>query len=489
MLRLVWLGWLLSFATGYLTAAPIKIRVATYNASLNRNSQGQLASDLSTPSNAHAKKVAEIIQRIAPDIVLINEFDVDPANPTLARDLFHNNYLAVSQNGQPALDYPHRYAAPSNTGVASGFDLDNNGFANTSIPSAGASSTTKERYGNDCFGFGWFPGHYSFVVYSKFPIQTSAIRTFQFFKWKDMPGAVLPDDANTTGTSADWYSSAELAVLRLSSKNHVDLPIEVKPGQIVHLLPSHPTPPAFDGAEDRNGRRNHDEIRFWADYVSDKSYIADDTGAAGGLSAANGPQRFVIMGDLNADPFDGDSFQDAIAQLRSHPLINSAPNPSSLGGPAEATDGNNPSHTGPAAYDTADFNDFNPGNLRVDYVLPSNAGFLVGDTGVFWPREGDPGRELIDASDHHLVWIDLTLTPVLEQSVRNLQIKREDDDVVLTWETQVGVSYTVEWADSLGQWQVAPEIPIALQANSTAEARDLLSESRKFYRIRVTLEQ
>ena len=38
--------------------------------------------------------------------------------------------------------------------------------------------------------------------------------------------------------------------------------------QTVHVLASHPTPPTFDGAEDRNGRRNHDEIRFWADYVS-----------------------------------------------------------------------------------------------------------------------------------------------------------------------------------------------------------------------------
>ena len=36
--------------------------------------------------------------------------------------------------------------------------------------------------------------------------------------------------------------------------------------ETVHFLVSHPTPPVFDGPEDRNGPRNYDEIRFWADY-------------------------------------------------------------------------------------------------------------------------------------------------------------------------------------------------------------------------------
>ncbi len=53
----------------------------------------------------------------------------------------------------------------------------------------------------------------------------------------------------------------------------------------LHLLASHPTPPAFDGPEDRNGRRNHDEIRFWNDYLdrAEIGYIRDDAGLAGGL--------------------------------------------------------------------------------------------------------------------------------------------------------------------------------------------------------------
>jgi hypothetical protein len=103
MRPLVWLGCL--FAT-FVHAAPLQVRVATYNASLNRSTDGQLAIDLNTGTNTQAKRVAEILQRVRPDIVLIDEFDYDAANPSLARDRFHNNYLAISQNGQAPLNYP-----------------------------------------------------------------------------------------------------------------------------------------------------------------------------------------------------------------------------------------------------------------------------------------------------------------------------------------------------------------------------------------------
>ena len=68
------------------------------------------------------------------------------------------------------------------------------------------------------------------------------------------PLAVLPA-ATTTGASA-----AELDDVRLSSTSHWGVPVDVD-GSTVRFLVSHPTPPVFDGAEDRNGTRNHDEIR------------------------------------------------------------------------------------------------------------------------------------------------------------------------------------------------------------------------------------
>src|SRR5688572_30231703 len=168
------------------------------------------------------------------------------------------------------------------------------------------------------------------AVFSEHPIVTDDIRTFQNFLWKDMPGARLPDDP-ATPAPADWYSPAELAVFRLSSKSHWDLPIAIG-GKTVHFLVSHPTPPVFDGPEDRNGTRNFDEIRLWADYITPgptSSYIYDDDGVRGGLKAGS---MFVIAGDQNSDPLDGDSIPGSIQQLIEHPLVNTSVTPTSDGG-------------------------------------------------------------------------------------------------------------------------------------------------------------
>ncbi|MCY7321545.1 MAG: hypothetical protein LH660_07025 [Phormidesmis sp. CAN_BIN36] len=106
---------------------PTNIRFSQFNASLNRNAAGQLLDDLSTPDNAQAQAVAETIQRTNPDVLLINEFDYVEADPLAAVRLLQQNYLSVGQNGAAPVNYPYVYIAPSNTGIASGFDLDNNG--------------------------------------------------------------------------------------------------------------------------------------------------------------------------------------------------------------------------------------------------------------------------------------------------------------------------------------------------------------------------
>jgi predicted extracellular nuclease len=375
------------------------IRFASYNASLFRETEGQLIEDLSTPDNTQAQTVAEIIQRSHPDVILVNEFDFD-ADGTAA-ELFHDNYLAVSQNGADPIDYPYVYVAPSNTGIPSGFDLNNNGVTDT---------TPGDRsYGDDALGFGVFPGQYGMVLYSKYPIVEDDIRTFQNFLWKDMPDALLPDDLNTPEPN-DWYSPEELEVFRLSSKNHWDIPIDVN-GEIVHVLASHPTPPSFDGPEDRNGKRNHDEIRFWADYITpgEGDYIYDDAGNAGGLDTGS---SFVVMGDQNADPFDGNSIPGAIQQLLDNPLVNTSVTPFSRGGIEQALlqGDDNLIHTANPSFDTADFSE-PPGNLRVDYVLPSQD-LEITDAAVFWPTTDDPLFPLVGtfpfpSSDHRLVWADV----------------------------------------------------------------------------------
>ena len=372
-----------------------ELRVATFNASLNRGAAGELVADLSAPDDVQAQAVAEVIQRVNPDVVLLNEFDYVPDG--VAVDLFRDHYLEVGQGGAAPVEYPYAYVAPSNTGIPSGADLNNDG---------------RIGGGDDAYGFGLFEGQYGMAVLSKHPIDLDAVRTFQTFLWKDMPGALLPDDP-ATAAPADWYTPEELEVVRLSSKSHWDVPIDVD-GTTVHLLASHPTPPTFDGAEDRNGRRNHDEIRFWADYVTPGSasrYIVDDEGMPGGLPAGT---PFLIAGDQNADPLDGDSVDAAIDQLLEHPFIVD-PQPRSTGAvEASALQGRaNLEHEGDPALDTADFADGAPGNLRVDYVLPSRR-LGVADGGVFWPELTDPLSRLtgifpFPTSDHRLVWVDVAV--------------------------------------------------------------------------------
>ena|GEM_PF-45076 len=392
------------------------LRVATFNASLNRSAEGELVADLSTPGNRQAQTVAEIIQRNAPDVLLINEFDFVAGNQAV--DLFRDNYLEIGQNtlglaeGAAPIAYGYAFTAPSNTGIASGFDLDNNGQVVTTPGAAG--------YGNDALGFGNYPGQFGMAFFSKYPILTDQIRTFQTFLWKDMPGARLPDDPNTAAP-ADWYSPEELEVLRLSSKSHWDIPVLVD-GEVIHFIVAHPTPPTFDGPEDRNGLRNADEIRFISDYVTpgQGDYIYDDAGNFGGLEPG---ARFVIMGDMNADPHDGDSTDDAILQLLDNPVIDDREIPTSPGGAEQATlqGGANLSHEGDPSQDTADFADVVPGNLRADYVLPSAVGLTPVDGQVFWPESTDPLFPLagtfspslppngFPASDHRLTSLDLTI--------------------------------------------------------------------------------
>ncbi|MDG1431560.1 MAG: hypothetical protein P8Q23_08320, partial [Paracoccaceae bacterium] len=57
--------------------------------------------------------------------------------------------------------------------------------------------------------------------------------------------------------------------------------------------------PVFDGPEDRNGRRNADELGFWSHYL---------TGAMGPAPTTH----YVLVAAANLDPFDGDGRGDAM---------------------------------------------------------------------------------------------------------------------------------------------------------------------------------
>lgn len=365
-----------------------QITFATFNVSMeSENYLGRYAEGVSTQvlidelesgTSPHIKNIANIIQTKRPDVILLNEFDYIE-NPEQGIEQFINGYLKVPQGDAKAIDYSYYYYSTSNTGIETPFDLNGDGKFEASA--------------NDAYGYGRYPGHYGMVLLSKFPIDKENIRTFQEFKWKDMPNYL----ETKTADGDNFYSDEAWEAFRLSSKSHWDVPVKFGK-KTIHVLASHPTPPGFDGEEDRNGKRNHDEIRFWKDYIDEHQdpYIYDDTDKKGHL----GSDSFVIMGDLNASPDEGNAISEGIKDLLNHPRVNDEFTPSSKGGELLSPDNPN------GKYHTASW------KLRADYVLPSSD-LNVMDYGVFWPVKGEPLHELMigreASSDHRMVWIEIKL--------------------------------------------------------------------------------
>ncbi|MEM8960771.1 MAG: endonuclease/exonuclease/phosphatase family protein [Acidobacteriota bacterium] len=354
---------------------PDSVRVAVFNVwELSREK-------LDTEDHRQLRAAAEVVQRVRPEVLLINEIDYDAAGEN-AR-LFVKRFLREPQNGQSPIDYPHVYVAPVNTGLPSGLDLNRDGESDGP---------------DDAWGFGRYPGQYGMALLSQVPIDTQRVRTFQKLRWVSMPGHHMPDGRD--GRPA-WYEPAIADQLRLSSKSHWDVPILLGSGNVLHVIAAHPTPPVFDdGQQDRNGRRNFDEIRLIADYVAGgerAAWIIDDHGEKGGLSA---DQSFVILGDLNADPGNDVIYDETVAidQLLDHPRVRDT-KPVGAGG-AYARRG---SFFSDDRLYTANYG-------RLDYALPSKDLTITG-SGIFWPGPGEPLRHLVDgddkASDHMLVWVDI----------------------------------------------------------------------------------
>jgi hypothetical protein len=340
--------------------------VATFNAELLREGPGLLLRDILSGEDPQVQAAAQVIGHVAPDVLVLTGFDFDLNGHAL--DAFAQ---VIAGYGS---DYAYRFATLPNSGLQTGRDLDGDG-----------------RIGRprDAQGYGEFAGQGGLAILSRHPLDLSGVRDFTAMLWADLPGALITDAEATD-------------IQRLSTVAHWDVPVTLPDGSAFHILAWHASPPVFDGPEDRNGRRNHDETAFWLRYL------------AGELRwpAPTGP--FVIAGDANLDARDGDGLREAILTLLDHPRL-SDPSPRSKGGvDAALRDGGaNTAHRGDPALDTADWPDdgTRPGNLRVDYVLPS-VDWTVVDSGVFWPAPGEPMAEVATvASRHRLVWVDLRWWP------------------------------------------------------------------------------
>ncbi len=360
-------------------SVPRSVTFATYNIEDLTTEQVQSRGD------PQAAAAARVIQEVRPDVLALNELvnnrqasvvkDV-PATPTNAR-AFVENYLRVPQREDlTGIEYPFVHTPPSNTGVHSGMDLDNDGTIDDTPGDQG--------YADDAYGFGQYPGQYALAIVSRYPIETDAVRSFRRFRWQDMPDSEIVRDP----VSDMYLTDEETDRFRLSSKTHVDVPVACL-GTTVHALLAHPTPPVFDGPENFNGKRCHDEIRLLADYAAGVSYVCDDDGRRGGLYD---DASYVLLGDMNASPGDDETLR-AVDTYFLGGEFNTRRFPTSPGG-AQAS----------SPYLTAEF------GQQVDYVLPS-PDLSVRNSAVVWPSENANRRglrrDVETASDHRLVWADV----------------------------------------------------------------------------------
>jgi len=324
------------------------LRVATFNTDLSRDGPGLLLRDI-LRGDDQAQAVADVIAGAGADIILLQNIDYDLDHLALSalRDL-------IAQRG---LTYPEIFALRPNTGLPTGFDLDRDG-----------------RLGEpeDAQGHGAFAGQGGMAILSRWPVDDAGVQDLSGALWRDLPQAMLP-----VRDGAPYYSDDTLAVLRLADVAHWAVPI-MHPDGPVTVLAFHANPPVFDGPEDRNGRRNHDQLRFWQLYLDGVYGPAPDA-------------RFVLMGHANQDPDRSEGIKDGIRGLLSDPRINDVRPLRPEGEPRDAT---------------VHWPRVTPPDLRVSYVLPSRD-WQVRASGVAWPADGPAAERAALASRHRIVWVDL----------------------------------------------------------------------------------
>jgi hypothetical protein len=179
--------------------------------------------------------VTRVIARVSPDVLLLTNVDHDLEGHAIA--------ALAARLDRAGASFPHRFALPPNAGLATGRDMDGDGRAGTP---------------RDAQGYGEFAGQGGMALLSRLPIDPGATRDFSAFLWRDLPDALLAAGGPPDGAHPDQ---------RLSSVGHWDVALTLPDGRRMRLWAWHATPPVFDGPEDRNGRRNHDESAFWLRYL------------------------------------------------------------------------------------------------------------------------------------------------------------------------------------------------------------------------------
>jgi hypothetical protein len=302
------------------------LRLGVWHEALSRDGPGLLLRDLQR-GEPELVALADLVRLADPDVLVLTKIDFD-ASGLAAR--------AFAELISPKA-YPFVMALRSNEGVPTGIDMDGD---------------RRGREPEDAHGYGVFPGQGALAVLSRLPIREDAAVSYNDILWSALPGThMLPSDPG--------YD-----VQKVSSGGHWRVLLELSTPQgrevTLWLLVGHSGPPVFDGPEDRNGRRNLDELRLWSQILEGQHGPAPGT-------------HTVFAANTNLDPNAGEGYRDAMQGFLDNGRFQ------------------DPLPDLPTAY----WEKLDP--MRVSYLLPSTTIDLLDVRR--WPRR--------EGMTHHLLTIDI----------------------------------------------------------------------------------
>lgn len=340
-------------------------------------------------SHPQVDAAAKIVARFHPDVVCLNEMQFDIANvPTSgmpgAKSAKPGTFSTAESNAtriaariaaeNPEAIYPYALITVGNSGFAW----------------SGPRPSTEP--GSDWYslrGWGEYRGRFNTIVLSKFPIVTDQVRIITDVAWDAIPKNSIAQMKTDTGLDVP-------AGYPVFEKSLNVIPLDIH-GKTTYLVMSHPTAPAFWSI---NPYRHEDELRALALFLD---------GQLPGVESVPQGSPFVLIGDLNADPEEGDSRPGAIARVLAHDRLEPW-FPEGAG-----TMGKNPTFntyvSGCGKGDGSSVGD--PSSrfqMQIDYILPSKEIGRAQGGAVFFPNRAESQEDFdlaCRASDHMFLYVDL----------------------------------------------------------------------------------
>lgn len=368
---------------GGATGTPSHIRVGQFNL------REMTTKKLMDAADEQATAAAEVLARFAPDVVNINELQYDiqgvptsssPGQPKA--DAKPGTFGGAAENAKrladrvrgvdPTADYPYVIQTLGNSGFL--WEGSNNGSAVF-----------------DLRGWGEWRGRFNTAILSKWPILEDQIRVIADFAWEDLPDNLIAQMETEQGLTVPqgWP---------LFEKCLNVIPVQIG-DEVVHFVLLHPVTPVYDVI---NTYRNHDELHALQLFLE---------GKLPGVDPLPEGAKYVVIGDLNADPEDGDGIEGSIQQVLDHPGL-TAFFPEGHG--TKYSNGARNTYLGGCGLDDGSTVDDPTTHfqLQLDYLLPSKT--LGTPTGgeVFFP-DFKTAKDDFDlacrASDHRFVYEEIDL--------------------------------------------------------------------------------